>query len=75
MNIRVPLGIIRAGMKLRSLIPSDAANRVDEKLKSKGLNMDLRSVKDEDLEQLVEALSELEVDVRDGKEKVPIYVE
>ncbi len=74
-NIRVPLGIIRAGMKLRSLIPSDAANRIDEKLKSKGLNLNLRNLKDEDLEQLVEALSELEVDVKGGKEKVRIYVE
>jgi len=31
-NIRVPLGIIRAGMKLRSLMPSDAAAKVNEAL-------------------------------------------
>jgi len=74
-NVRVPLGIIRAGMKLGSLMPSDAAAKVNETLQSKGINLDLRNVKDEDIEQLVSALSDLEVDVQDGKQKVRVYVE
>ena len=72
-NVRVPLTIIRAGIKLTSLIPSDAANKVNEAMQSKGI--DLRNVKEEDIEQLVEALSELEVDVQDGRQKVRVYVE
>jgi len=74
-NIRVPLSIIRAGIKLRALMPSDAATKVNDALQSKGIDWDLRNLKDEDLEQLVTALSDLEVDVQDGKQKVHIYVE
>jgi hypothetical protein len=62
-------------MKLTSLIPGNASNKVNEALREKGIDFDLRNLKTEDLEELVDALSELEVDVQDGKEKVRVYVE
>jgi Fe-S-cluster formation regulator IscX/YfhJ len=74
-NVRVPLGLIRAGMKLTALIPSAAVGKVSEALSDKGIDLDLRSLKTGDLEQLLEALSDLEVDVQNGKEKVHVYVE
>jgi len=74
-NVRVPLNIIRAGIKLRSLMPTEAANKVNEALRSKGIDLDVRNIKDEDIEQLISALSELEVDVQDGAQKVRVYVE
>jgi len=74
-NIRVPLAIIRAGIKLRALMPSHVATKVNEALQSKGIDLDVRSVKDQDIEQLISALSDFEVDVQDGRQKVRIYVE
>ncbi len=74
-NIRVPMALIRAGVKLTSLIPRDAADKVDSTLKDKGIDFSLRNIKDEDLEQLVDALSDLEVDIEGGHEKVRIYAE
>ena len=74
-NIRVPIALIRAGMKLTSLIPGNASNKVNEALREKGIDFDLRNLKTEDLEELVDDLSELEVDVQDGTEKVRVYVE
>ena len=73
-NIRVPMSLIRAGVKFSSLIPHDAANRVDDALKDKGINFSLRNIKDEDIEQLVSALSDFEVNV-EGKEMIKIYAE
>jgi len=35
----------------------------------------LRNMKPDDIEELVSALSELEVDIRDGKEYVRVFVE
>ena len=75
MNIRVPMGLIRAGVKLASVLPSNATSKVNEKLKEKGVAIDLGKIKAEDLENLVDSLSDLEVDIQDGKEKVRIYVE
>ena len=74
-NIRVPMGLIRAGVKLASVLPSNATSKVNEKLKEKGVAIDLGKIKAEDLENLVDSLSDLEVDIQDGKEKVRIYVE
>ena len=73
-NVKVPMNLIRAGMKLTSLIPPHAYDKMNEAMQEKGVNFDLKSIKPEDLEELVEALSDLEVDV-DGEEKVRVFVE
>ena len=74
-NIRIPMALIRAGVKLASLIPSNVTTRVNEKLQQKGVGIDLGNWKGEDLEQFVDAIAELEVDVQDGKQKVRVFVE
>jgi hypothetical protein len=74
-NIRVPIALIRAGMKFSSLIPEEASDKVDEALKGKGIKINLKNLKEEDIEALIIALSELEVDIDEGKGKVRIYTE
>lgn len=75
-NIRVPMSLIRAGIKLTSLIPPEARDKVDGALREKGIDFDMRNLKPDDLEEIVEALSDLEVDVVSRKgEKVRVFVE
>ena len=74
-NIRVPVALIRAGMKLATLIPPEAYNQVDEKLKNRGIMFDLRNMKPENVEELIQALNDLEVDISGGAEKVRVYTE
>ena len=74
-NVRVPMSLIRAGVKFTSLIPPDVYQHVDDTLKEKGMNFDLRSLKPDDIEELVSALGDLQVDIHDGKESVRVYVE
>ena len=75
-NVRVPMSLIRAGIKLTSLIPPEARDKVNGVLRDKGIDFDVRSVKPEDLEELIEALSHLEVDIVSGKgEKVRVFAE
>jgi hypothetical protein len=75
-NVRVPMSLIRAGIKLTSLIPSDAMDKVSDTLKDRGIDFDVRSVKSEDLEELIEALGDMEIDVESGKgERVKVFVE
>ena len=73
-NVRVPMNLIRAGMKLTSLIPPHASDKMNEAMREKGVDFDLRNMKPEDLEDLINALSDLEVDV-DGKTKVRVFAE
>jgi hypothetical protein len=74
-NIRVPMALIRSGVKLAALIPGDAANRVNEKLREKGIGIDVGNLKAEDLDQMVDALADMEVDVQGGNEHVRVFVE
>jgi len=75
-NVRVPMSLVRAGIKLTSLIPKDATDKVNDALREKGINFDVRNIKPEDIEELINALGELEVDVESGHgEKVKVFVE
>lgn len=74
-NIRVPMALLRAGVKLAALLPSSATSKLNEKLQETGIGIDLSNLKPKHLEQLVEALADLEVDVQDGQPKVRVFVE
>lgn len=75
-NVRVPMSLIRAGIKLTSLIPAQARDKIDETLKEKGIDFDVRNLKKEDLEELIEALADMEVDVDSAHgEKIKVFVE
>ena len=81
----MPAGVdfpIKAGeaylvyMKLTSLIPSVASSKINEELSKNGIDFDVNSIKAEDLEQLVDAMKDLEIDVEGGSEgKVKVYFE
>jgi hypothetical protein len=74
-NVRLPLSLIRSGMKLGSLLPGEAGEKVTEALGEKGINLDMRNMKPEDVDELVTALSDLEVNVVNDKEIVKVRVE
>ena len=74
-NVRVPTALIRSGVKLAALIPGDATNRMNEKLREKGIDIDVGDLKSGNLDQLVDALADMEVDVHDGNRHVRVFVE
>jgi predicted TIM-barrel fold metal-dependent hydrolase len=69
------VALIRAGVKLASLIPPEAYNQMDEKLKNRGIMFDLRNMKPENIEELIQALNDLEVNVDGSAEKFRVYTE
>lgn len=75
-NVRVPMSLVRAGLKMTALIPPDALDKANDALRDKGINFDVRNIKPEDLEELIEALGDMQVDVESAKgEKVKVFVE
>jgi len=74
-NVRVPMSLIRSGMKFTSLLPPEARDKVTGALGEKGIDFDMRNMKPEDLEELIAALEDLEVNVVSDKEVVRVYVE
>jgi len=74
-NVRVPLSLIRSGMKFTSLLPPEARDKVTGALHEKGIDFDMRNLKPEDLDEVIEALNDLEVDIASNKDVVKVFVE
>lgn len=68
-NVRVPMKLIRAGIKLGALIPQQAVDLAKEES-----GIDLSQVNAENLDEIVENLDDLTVDI-DGDEKVRVFFE
>jgi hypothetical protein len=75
-NVRVPVALLRAGLKLSTLLPPQAYNKINEKIAESGFNVDLSNLKTGDIEQLIESMSELNVDVLSAQgDKVRVFFE
>jgi SHOCT-like domain len=62
-NVKIPLSLVRAGLKLTSLIPPQAMDQINKSMAEHGMKMDVSNLKPEDLEDLIESLREMEVNV------------
>jgi polyhydroxyalkanoate synthesis regulator phasin len=76
-NIRVPVAVLRAGIKLSALIPPQAYQKLNEKMTEKGVDIDINQIlKNGDIEELIESMGDLNVDVNSkGGDKVKVFFE
>ncbi|HEX6339778.1 SHOCT-like domain-containing protein [Umezawaea sp.] len=74
-NVRVPLQLLRAGVRLAALIPPQALDRASAELAKSGVPIDLKQLKPEQLEALVEHLDDLVLDVDQPDAKVRVFCE
>jgi len=73
-NVRVPLQLLRAGVRLASLIPAQAHNQLDEALSQHGVPLTLSQIKPENLEELIDHLEDLTVDVNGSEHQAKVRV-
>ena len=77
-NVRVPMQLLRAGVRLASLIPVQAHNHFDQAMSRHGVPLTLSQIKPENLEELIDHLEDLTVDVNtrdEGQTKVRVFCE
>ena len=74
-NIRVPFQLLRAGVKLASLIPNGAKDQINDALRKNGVPIDVTQLKPEDLDELVVHLADLTIDVEEKDTNVRIFAE
>ena len=75
-DVKIPLALVRSGLKLTSLIPPQAMDQINSQMAASGMSIDFANFKPEDIDELIEALREMEVNIdgADG-EKVRVYAE
>jgi SHOCT-like domain len=74
-NVRIPMQLLRAGVRLSALIPPRAREEVNRAMAREGIPFDINQIKPENLEELIEHLSDFSVDVDNEKAKVRVYCE
>lgn len=74
-RVRVPLTLVRAGMNIASLMPKEVHGKIDDAINEKGLNFKLSELDDKNIDELLLALRELEVDVDSENETIKVYCE
>jgi len=78
-NVRIPMQLLRAGVRFAGLIPAQALRKANDAMREKGMPFDLSQVKPENLDELIEQLHDLSVDVdtqeKDGKVNVRVFCE
>jgi len=74
-NVRVPMQLLRAGVRLSALIPPRARDEVNAAMAREGIPFDINQLKPENLDDLIEHLAEFTVDVDSGDAKVRVFCE
>jgi len=73
-DVKIPIALVRAGLKLTSLIPPQAMDQINDSMSEHGMSIDFSNLKPEDIDQLVEALREMEISVDSTNgDKVRVY--
>lgn len=74
-NVKIPLQILRSGIKLASILPPQVMEKMNTKLGDEGFPIDLSKATPEMIEELIEALADFSVNVNDGSDKVRVFCE
>ena len=73
-NIRVPMQLLRAGVRLASLVPVQAQERVNRALHERGIKVDLSQIRSENLEEVIDQIEDISVDVEEGTRHAKVRV-
>lgn len=73
-DVKIPIALVRSGLKLTSLIPPQAMDQINDSMSEHGMSVDFSNLKPEDIDELVEALREMEISVDSTNgDKVRVY--
>ena len=73
-NVRVPIMLLRAGVRLASLIPPKAQEKVNEELRKNGMDFDVSQIKPEHINELIDQLQDLSIDIDHEEDDVKIRI-
>lgn len=73
-NLRVPIMLLRAGVRLASLIPPKAQEKVNEELRKNGMDFDVSQIKPENINELIDQLQDLSIDIDHEEDDVKIRI-
>jgi hypothetical protein len=74
-NIRVPIAIIKSGMRLGALIPGMAGEQVSARLRERGLDIDFSKLDAAAIDDMLKEISDTNIEIDAGRAQVRITCE
>ena len=74
-NVRVPMALLRAGVRLTAVIPPQARDQINAEMAKNGVPFDIGQIRPENLEEMIEQINDLQVDVDNQRTKVRVFCE
>jgi hypothetical protein len=74
-KIRVPMAIMRGGMRLGAIIPGFGGERMQARLREQGIDLDLSKLDPAAIETMLKDLGEMNIDIDSGQAQVRITCE
>lgn len=71
--VKIPMALIKAGINVSKLIPSEAQDTIRESMQSKGIGFDFASLDSENIEEFLDALRETSIDVETEETTVKVF--
>ena len=81
-NIRVPIAVVKGGMRLGAIIATFAGEKAAQRMKDRGIDLDLSKINGDfsrmngaEFDAFMKSLDETHIDIDDGKSQVRITCE
>ena len=81
-NIRVPIAVVKGGMRLGAIIATFAGEKAAQRMKDRGIDLDLSKINGDfsrmngaEFDAFMKSLDEMNIEVDDGKSQVRITTE
>jgi hypothetical protein len=81
-NIRVPIAVVKGGMRLGAIIATFAGEKAAQRMKERGLDLDLSTINGdlsrmngEEFATFLKTLDDMNIEIDDGKSQVRITTE
>jgi hypothetical protein len=81
-NIRVPITVVKGGMRLGAIIATFAGEKAAQRMKERGLDLDLSTINGDlsrmngaDFDTFLKSLDDMNIEIDDGKSQVRITTE
>jgi hypothetical protein len=74
-NIRVPLPILKGGMRLGALLPGSLGEKIGARLRERGFDCDFSNLDSATIDAVFSELTDMGIDVESGKAQVRITCE
>lgn len=72
-DVRVPLALLKAGMKLGALMPEKVRAKFDSHMAEKGIDFDFKNMDSDKIDDFVQALKDNPIEVESDQESVKIF--